>query len=346
MRYEKLRIAVAAVIFLALSACLLFGVPVGTLCGFGWEGISALCPVGAVLAMVSAKTLVPQALMNVVVALVLVVLLGRAFCGWICPVTLWRRIKDFFKPAKKRRAEELATAERNKDIASFEISESQGHVCSACGVCESKRRGAADGKAAAGGKGGKLGEFDSRHAVLGGAIVASIFCGFPVFCLVCPVGLSFAIVALLIGLFGFGDLNWSLAFAPFFLVIELVFLQKWCTRFCPISALISLFGRFSKTGMPQIDNSKCLETSKGVACSQCATVCKYDVNLRHPEYGELPVYDCARCMECVDACPAQAISVKLVNGASEPFKVEVAANGCEPECDKTEHSVAESISTE
>lgn len=315
MRFEKIRIVVAAIVFLALSACILFGVPIGTLCGFGWEGVSALCPVGAVLAMVSAKTLIPQALVNVVVAVVLMLLLGRAFCGWICPVTLWRCVGDFFTPAKKRKTEELAAVELNKEIANYEIAKSQGHACSTCGACAGRRRDAGSSKAA------RLGELDSRHTVLGGAVVASLLCGFPVFCLVCPIGLSFAVVVLLVGLFGFGDLNWSLAFAPLFLAVELVFLRKWCTRFCPVSALISLFGRFGKTGMPEIDNSKCLETSKGVACSQCASVCKYDVNLRHPEYGELPTYDCARCMECVDACPSGAISVRLVNRESESFEV-------------------------
>lgn len=83
------------------------------------------------------------------------------------------------------------------------------------------------------------------------------------FCLVCPVGLTFAAVALLVSLFGAGDLNWSLLFVPAMLVIELVFLRKWCGRFCPISAFMSLISRFSRTGMPVIDNERCLETAKG-----------------------------------------------------------------------------------
>ena len=36
-------------------------------------------------------------------------------------------------------------------------------------------------------------------------------------------------------------MNWSLLFVPAMLVIELVFLRKWCGRFCPISAFMSLF---------------------------------------------------------------------------------------------------------
>lgn len=40
--------------------------------------------------MVAAKTLIPRAVLSIVVAIALVLLLGRLFCGWICPVTLWR----------------------------------------------------------------------------------------------------------------------------------------------------------------------------------------------------------------------------------------------------------------
>lgn len=304
MKFGKLRTIVAAIAFLGLVVSIAFGVSAGTLCGFGWNEISALCPVGAILSMVSSRTLIPQAVLSIAVAALLALLLGRAFCGWVCPVTLWNKIKDFFEPVKKRRLRESETLSANQEIAKGEILKSQGHACSSCGACSGKR-----------------GKLDSRHAVLGGAVLTSVIFGFPVFCLVCPVGLSFAAVTLVVALFGFGDLNWSLAFVPFLLALEIVLLKKWCTRFCPISALISLVARFSKTGMPEIDNTKCLETSQGVACSRCATVCGYDVNIRHPEFGELPLHDCSRCMECVEACPTAAISVRLVNGKTDQFSV-------------------------
>lgn len=277
MKFKNARTAVAAVAFAALAVCLIAGVATGTWCGFGANDIAVLCPVGALLSMVAAKTLIPRAVLSIVVAIALVLLLGRLFCGWICPVTLWRRVKEFFKPVKTREQEAEALSQANQALAAEEIAAlkeaSATHDCAACGACHAKRNA----------------PFDSRHAVLGGALLTTAVFGFPVFCLVCPVGLTFAAVALLVSLFGAGDLNWSLLFVPAMLVIELVFLRKWCGRFCPISAFMSLISRFSRTGMPVIDNERCLETAKGTACSRCATACTFDVNLRHPDLGELPL---------------------------------------------------------
>ncbi len=320
MKFSFLRIAVAAAVFIILAIGIILGLSTGTLCGLGWNEISILCPLGALLLMISSRTIIPQAVLCIAIAAVLIFLLGRAFCGWVCPVTLWRHIVNFFRPAKERKSKSDERSRINQDIASEAIEaakQAKTGGCASCGKCGDLRRG-----------------FDSRHAVLGASVFASAIFGFPVFCVICPIGLSFAVISLLVGLFAFGDLNWTLLFAPAFLIIEVVVLRKWCSRFCPLSALMSLVGRFSKTTRPQIDNAKCLETSKGVVCSQCATVCKYDINLRHPEHGELPVHDCVRCMECVDACPAQAISIKLLNGREEGFVLSEEA--CRVETEKGE----------
>lgn len=307
MKFKNARTVVAAVVFAALAVCLIVGVAAGTWCGFGANDIAVLCPVGALLSMVAAKTLIPRAVISVIVAVALILLLGRLFCGWFCPVTLWRRVKEFFTPVKKLAERRAGDAKVNQALAAEEIvalkEASSGHDCHACGACHTKRNA----------------PLDSRHAVLGGALLTTAVFGFPIFCLICPVGLSFAAVALLVSLFGAGDLNWSLLFVPAMLIIELVFLRKWCGRFCPISAFMSLFSRFSRTGMPVIDNERCLETAQQTACSRCATACTFDVNLRHPDLGELPLHDCARCGDCIDACPTDAISFRVASGKPVPF---------------------------
>ena len=305
MKENKLRFVIIAVLFVLCAAGIIFGLSTGTVCGFGIDSISLLCPLGALVSMIAARAVIPRALVSLVIVLVLVFLLGRAFCGWVCPVTLWSKVKAFFAPKKKAAAEEKAREDAAREIGQAEIDRVMAEAKAACGEgC---------GSCASAGCPAKRRALDSRHAVLGGAILSTAIFGFPVFCLVCPIGLSFATIVLLLGLFGMGDLNWGIVFAPAVLILELVVLKKWCSRWCPLSALFNLVGRFSKTGMPEIDDSKCLETSKGVACSRCAAVCQFDVNLRHPEFGELGLADCTRCGDCVKACPAQAIKLVAVN---------------------------------
>lgn len=293
MNTKKIRTAIALAAFVVLSAGLIAGISFGTLSGFGWDTISALCPLGAVTTMIASRTFLPRALVSLIVMAVLVLIVGRAFCGWLCPVPLLDRLRAFFRSPAKRKQVEAARHERILGAAKADAA--CGGSCASCSGCASARK-----------------KLDSRHYVLGGALVSTAIFGFPVFCLVCPVGLTFATVLVFWRLFAAGDMTWSVVLIPLMLVIELVFLRKWCTRFCPLSALMNLVGRFSKTFVPTIDDEKCLETAKGATCSRCAEVCEFDINLRHPDFGELGLADCTRCRACVEACPTHAVSMPLL----------------------------------
>ena len=305
MKLSKIRTIVAAAVFCILAICLIAGVNMGTLSGFGWDSFSALCPLGAFTTMLATKTLVPRAVFSIIIMALLVFLLGRAFCGWICPVPLVGKIREFFRSPKKRKAMEKAKHDEAIDIARFELGcGGKGGDCGSCSACKEKRQ-----------------KLDSRHYVLGGALLSTAIFGFPVFCLVCPIGLTFATVLVFWRLFANADMTWSVILIPLMLIIELVFLRKWCTRFCPMAGLMNLMSRFSRTWKPVIDDSKCLETSKGTPCSRCAMVCEADINLRHPEYGERTLADCMRCHACVDACPTSAITMPVVAKRGEAVKL-------------------------
>ena len=293
MKTKNIRLIVAAVIFVGLSAGLIGYVGLGTLSGFGWQQIAALCPLGAFTTMIATKTLIPRAVVSIVVMALLVFLVGRAFCAWVCPVTLLNKVKEFFSSAKSRKAKAKKKNDDALAIARFELG--CGGGCEKCASkCATKRA-----------------KLDSRHYVLGGALLSTAVFGFPVFCLICPVGLSFATVLLVWRLFAFGDMTVAVVLVPLMLIVEVFLLRKWCTRFCPLAALMNLVSRFSKTTLPTIDETKCLETASGTPCSRCAVACEADINLRHPDYGERTLADCTRCRNCVDACPAHAISMPL-----------------------------------
>ena len=308
MKLSKIRTIVAAVVFCFLAICLVAGINMGTLSGFGWDAFSALCPLGAFTTMLATKTMVPRAVFSIIIMALLVFVFGRAFCGWICPVPVLDKVRAFFRSPKKRKQLEQAKHDEMLDIAKFELGcGGKGGDCGSCSACKQQRR-----------------KLDSRHYVLGGALLSTAIFGFPVFCLVCPIGLTFATVLVFWRLFANADMTVAVVLIPLMLIIELVFLRKWCTRFCPMAGLMNLMSRFSRTFKPTIDDSKCLETSKGTPCGRCAMVCEADINLRHPEYGERTLADCTRCHSCVDACLASAITMPVVAKRGE--KVKLAAN--------------------
>lgn len=178
---------------------------------------------------------------------------------------------------------------------------------SACSSC-AKKRGAA---------------LDARHFVLGGALVSTAAFGFPVFCLVCPIGLTFATIFLVICLFSGGDVTWSLVFVPLLLAAEVIFFRKWCHKLCPLGAMMSLIAKANKTFVPTIDDTKCLETAKGVKCGICGRSCPEEIDPRHPNTSKTTWSECSKCRECVDACPTGAITMPLLpNKRSKPSKKE------------------------
>lgn len=236
----------------------------GTPSSFGWNEIAALCPLGAVEAAIASKTVVPPLLIGAVVAAVITLLVGRAFCAWGCPVPLLRRlfgVKE--KPAAKASALDVAPSERGSRA-------------------------------------------DPRNWVLGGAVLSTALVGFPVFCLICPVGLTFATLVAVWHLFQFSDFSLSLIVFPAMLVLEVVVLRKWCHRFCPIGALLSLLARANRTFRPTVNAASCVQ-GKGGECSQCAEACPEGIDL-HQAALSAPLHECTRCHRCSEACPTASIS--------------------------------------
>lgn len=239
----------------------------GTPSAWGVFDVAALCPLGAVEAALASKTVVPPMLIALAVGVVLVVLFGRAFCAWGCPIPLLRRIFGLKEPKRTRRPSD------------------------ALDLPASQRGGVAD----------------SRNWVLGGALLSTAVFGFPVFCLICPVGLTFATLIAVWRLFQFNEVALSLLVFPAILVLEVVVLRKWCSRFCPLGALLSLVARLNRTFRPVSNEAACLRSSKGEPCHQCAEACPEGIDL-HDASASAPLNECTKCRACADACPMHAVT--------------------------------------
>ena len=80
LKTRRLRTAVGAVVFVGMAAGLVAGVSMGTMSGFGWDTFSMLCPLGALGTMIATKTMIPRAVVSLVLIATLVLVFGRAFC--------------------------------------------------------------------------------------------------------------------------------------------------------------------------------------------------------------------------------------------------------------------------
>lgn len=154
---------------------------------------------------------------------------------------------------------------------------------------------------------------DTRIWALAIVLIVALIVGFPVFCLVCPIGLTFGTVMSIIQLVISAEPSWGLLVFPVALTVELVLMKKWCFAVCPIAGLLSLTGRFAKAFRPQINASTCL-LANGEPCRTCLNACPEHIDL-HAQDAQAQLADCTRCAECKAVCPTKSITMPLLPSA-------------------------------
>jgi ferredoxin-type protein NapH len=250
----------------------------GTLSSMGISQVAYLCPLGALEVMLASKLFIPRVLVALAVVALVTALFGKFFCSWVCPIPFLSRL---FHPFKKK----VSDGATVKSVESGVVPVTAAAMPSSIGGQRDKSR------------------LDTRYGVLLGALLGSVLFGFPVFCLVCPIGLSFATFVIVWQVFAAQDMTWSLLVFPLILVLELVFCRKWCHRLCPIGALLSLFAQGAPFFKPRVSADSCLRV-QGVDCRACVEACPEGLD---PHTSRIP--ECTRCAVCVQACPSKSISL-------------------------------------
>ena len=119
--------------------------------------------------------------------------------------------------------------------------------------------------------------------------------------------MTFATVFALIRLFGFKDPTLDLIIFPAIILTELLILRKWCSKICPLGALLSLISRFNRRLVPTVNRSVCLEEKKGAHCQICRKACPFDIDVKDGT-GTGHISECMKCKECSTSCPVNAIT--------------------------------------
>ena len=275
---KAVRFLIVAVLLIALFA----GWQTGTLCSVGYDAIAYICPLGALEAIFGSWAFVPRVLFCLAVVVIVALVFGKAFCSWVCPVA---PLSDLLRGKKAREKDEC---ERTQ--AAHRVLERWSDTNAAQAEKHKPFRSRVDG----------------RHVVLAGSLASAAVCGFPVFCLVCPIGLTFASAIALYRLIGFNEPAIEVLVFPALLVLELTVLRKWCHRFCPVGALLSLLSRGNRTFKPHVDASMCARHA-GSSCAACAQACPEHID-PCADLGDRSLAECTRCGACVNTCPAKALS--------------------------------------
>lgn len=286
IRAARLRGLTILAVTILVVVGLVFQSGTGNVSAFGVKAISAVCPLGSIEAMLASRTLLPTALISLVVVVLIAVALGRVFCAWICPMPVMRR---WF--GRSRNGNGNGNGNGSEIAAVAPSAPTEADIREFTPHAERPSRV----------------KVDTRHWVLGGALLSTAIFGFPVFCLICPIGLTFGTLAALWRLLDFNEPSWSLLVFPVVLGLELVVFRKWCSRICPLGALMSLMSSLNVFVRPKVDEKACLRTSKGVDCKACKKACYEEIDLHHAEESK-PLSECTKCRDCADACPVHAIS--------------------------------------
>lgn len=205
-----------AAVLVAVLASLAFDCGIGTPSSFGIGQFNLLCPLGGLEAMLASKAFIPVAAISAGVLLLFALVFGRAWCAWGCPAPVIRRFfKRDPKPAKP------------------------GACASSCAAC-SGAKAALDVKASP-----AFLARDKRTWTLAAVLVCAIVAGLPLFCLVCPIGLTFGTVGSLWHLIVDKQMTASVVVFPAALAVELVLYRKWCMNLCPVAGLLGIFGQFA-----------------------------------------------------------------------------------------------------
>ncbi len=359
MKTSTKRTLTATAFLLLVIAGMFVSTGLGTPSSFGWGYVASVCPAGVLFALAAGRTVPWGGVLCMAITVVLTLLLGRAFCGWVCPVPLTRRVFGG-KGAVDRAASpasyvaQMAVSRRAREKAerrlARELDDEDDEAGEGADAARGDRRAASDhaarerriaqlaaergvtlpavmtpaqATAAARAQLPELPQDGHRHvrvraskadlrlAVVVIGIVTALAFGFPVFCLVCPVGLTFATFVVIVQMIRTGTFTVSVIVFPAVIAVELIVLRRWCHAVCPIGALLGLVARGNVTLRPHADLGRCVETTRGVACDACYHACPEGIDLHHPDLST-HISECLKCAECVHACPAHAITMPFL----------------------------------
>jgi ferredoxin-type protein NapH len=252
---------------------------------------------------------------GIVIGLVAIaaLILGRFFCGWLCPLGLYQDLLTRLRKTLRVRHRQFS------DSNSKKLSQSRYVIIAAFMI---------------------LSVIFASYAIFGAELIPGTKPGGPEgteagivsyvnepFCLVCPARpLCIAVEAAV------GQMNFSyiaqIAYGPFWIsgfyltslnviiliivtILAIMYRRLWC-RICPLGALTALFSSF--TPFKQIALTKLVKNErKCTSCGICKRVCPTQAtDVYDRKGGDVTESRCILCARCVELCPYDdALEIKF-----------------------------------
>ncbi|RLF15257.1 MAG: hypothetical protein DRJ66_04695 [Thermoprotei archaeon] len=219
----------------------------GNYCSLKVNGLFFICPIGFLQRAAINCSFTTSLIVGILISVVLIMLFGRLFCGWICPIGILMRLLGRTKKVKENII--------------------------------------------------LLMSFTSLSVLL----IISWLLRYPVFCLVCPVGIISRLIIWSVS----GTINISsVVIGIFMFIIVMVFnvtIIGWCAGVCPLGALQIILSYFKVLRIRVKENC--------IKCKLCSRVCP--LGLRIYEGKNVANMACMTCLKCVFSCPVKALKLRL-----------------------------------
>lgn len=227
--------------------------------------------------------------------LIIGILLGKSFCGWVCPFGF---IQDLIGFVKRKKTEISPRTHESMVYIKYGVLGITLFVSVTFSV--SKLIGSSYGYESA------LGIFaKAPFTTLSPA--ETLFATLPkmIFDFRNTV-LEVPFLEVLSGISNVPLLFWvQLAIMISVLVFSAYVPRGWCKYFCPIGAIMAIMNKFSFLGLHR-NLAKC---AKG-ECRLCVEACPMNVRILDLPWEKISDPECIYCMKCVDVCPNEAIKLK------------------------------------
>jgi polyferredoxin len=220
--------------------------------------------------------------------------LGRALCGWACPLGFFQDIVSsimrFVKVQQRELSQKLHYLLSSVKYIVLFVTLA---VVSSVGIAY------------------------MLNGILGKKYAFSLgICGKAPYCLICPVPVLFVTVPSLVSSVLLGSplpqlpITFYIALAAFvaFLVASIATRRFWCRYMCPLGAMMGLFNRFSLLHIRKKPNA-CTTFCRGHQ-KECSKNCPMGLQVQRTQ-NPSSSGDCIMCYECAESCKSKGIEYKL-----------------------------------